>query len=108
MAEVICITSGTTVFKFTVDDKMYNKFVDGMAKGGAVLSAYNMLSNAVDNEQHAKFVSVFTDGQNNPRAMLVMNAVGIITEEFTSDLPDLVKTPTSSVSSSKETDLSNS
>jgi len=108
MAKLILITADTFDFKFTIDDKMYNKFVDGMTKGGAVLPAYNMLSNAVENEQHAKFVSTFTDGQNNPRATLVMEAVGMITEEFTSDLPRLVKTPTSSAGSSKGTDLSNS
>jgi hypothetical protein len=108
MAKVIGVTAGKVNFKFTIDDKGYNKFVDGMTKGGAVMPAYNMLSNAVEQEQHAKFVGVFTDGQNNPRATLVMNAVGIITEDFTSDLPELVKTPASSATSSKEMASSNS
>lgn len=108
MAQVICITAGAVAFSFTVDDRMYNKFVDGMTKGGAVLPAYNMLSSAVDNEQHAKFVDTFTDGQNNPRATLVLEAVGMITEEFTSDLPKLVKTPTSSANSLKGMATSNS
>jgi hypothetical protein len=108
MAKLVLITAGSVDFGFTVDDKMYNKFVDGMTKGGAVLPAYNMLSNAVEQEQHAKFVSTFSDGQNNPRATLVLEAVGMIAEEFTSDLPKLVKTPASSATSSKEMASSNS
>ncbi|MEL0621789.1 putative phage tail assembly chaperone [Marinomonas arenicola] len=108
MAQVILITVGAAAFEFTVTDKDYNKFVDSISGGKSVLPAYNLLSATVKNEQHAKLKGLVTDGENNPKASLVMEIVQIITEEFTSDLPAVVKTPTSSATSSKETDMSNS
>lgn len=108
MAQVIPVTVGTVDFIFSVTDKAYNKFVDGMSSGKTVLPAYNLLSSTVENEQHAQLKGLLTDNENQPKAALVMSVVGVISDEFTSDLPTVVKTQTSSVSSSKETDLSNS
>lgn len=105
---MIPVTVGTTDFEFTITDREYNKFVDSISGGKTVLPAYNMLSNAVENKQHATFLSIFSDGQNNPRAKLVMDVIGEITEEFTSNLPTVVKTRKSSANSSKGTDSSNS
>ena len=106
--QVILVMIGTVEFEFSVTNKEYNKFVDSMASGKAVLPAYNLLSSTVKNEQHAKLKSLLVDDANNPKANLVMEVMGIVTEEFTSDLPAVVKPRASSVSSSKETASSNS
>jgi hypothetical protein len=108
MAQLILVTVGTVDFTFNVTDKDYNKFVDSISSGKAVLPAYNLLSSTVENEQHAQLKGLLTNEENQPKATLVMGVVGVITEEFTSDLPTVVKTQTSSASSSKEMDLSNS
>tara|TARA_R110001599_G_scaffold277904_1_gene479221 strand:+ start:244 stop:570 length:327 start_codon:yes stop_codon:yes gene_type:complete len=108
MAKMIPVTIGVTDFEFTITDRDYNKFVDSITGGKTVLPGYNLLSSTVKNEQHAELKRLVTDGQNNPRATLVMSVIGEITEEFTSDLPAVVKTRKSSANSSKETDLSNS
>ncbi|WP_394178491.1 putative phage tail assembly chaperone [Marinomonas posidonica] len=107
-AQVIVVTIGTENFEFTVTNREYNKFVDSMAGGKVTMGAYNLLSNTVKQEQHATLKSMLVDGNNNPKSTLVMEAVGVITEDFTSDLPKVVKTRASSANSSKETDLSNS
>lgn len=108
MPQVILVTVGTVDFKFNVTDKDYNKFVDGVSGNKTVLPAYNLLSSTVENEQHAKLKGLLTDSENQPKAALVMEIIGVITEEFTSDLPAVVKTPTSSETTSKGTDTSNS
>ncbi len=108
MAQDIQVEIGGTVFAFGVDDRAYNKFVDGMSGGKLVLSGYNLLSSTVKNEQHAAFKGLVTDGENNPKASVVMEVIGIISDEFNSELPTVVKTRASSVSTSKKAATNNS
>lgn len=108
MAQLIEVTIGEMDFEFKVTDKAYNKFVDSMSKGKAVTPAYQLLSDTVKNEQHAALKSVLLNDESQPKASLVMDVVGLITEEFTSDLPAVVKLRKSSVNTSKETVSSNS
>lgn len=108
MAQLIEITIGDTDFEFKVTDKEYNKFVDAMAKGQTVLPAYNLLSSTVKNEQHAKLKALMVNEDSQPKAKLVMDVMGILTYEFSSDLPAVVKLRRRSGTASKETALNNS
>lgn len=108
MAQVITVTVGDVDFRFNVTDRIYNKFVDGVSGNKTVLPAYNFLSSTVENEQHAKLKGLLTDDESQPKATLVMEILGIITEEFSNDLPAVVKTLTSSATSLQEMASSNS
>lgn len=108
MAQLIEITIGDTDFEFKVTDKEYNKFVDAMAKGQTVLPAYNLLSSTVKNEQHNKLKTLMVNEDSQPKAKLVMDVMGILTDEFSSDLPTVVKLRRRSETASKATASSNS
>ena len=108
MAQLIEITIGETDFEFKVTDKEYNKFVDSMAKGQTVLPAYNLLSSTVKSEQHGALKSLMVNDDSQPKAKLVMDVMGILTDEFSSDLPAVVKPRKRSANTSKETASSNS
>jgi len=108
MAQLIEITIGETDFEFNVTDKAYNKFVDSMAKGQTVLPAYNLLSSTVKSEQHGALKRLMVNDDSQPKAKLVMDVMGILTDEFSSDLPAVVKLRRRSANESKETVTSNS
>ena len=108
MAQLIEITIGDTDFEFKVTDKEYNKFVDAMAKGQTVLPAYNLLSSTVKSEQHTRLKAFLVNEDSQPKAKLVMDVMGILTDEFSSDLPAVVKLRRRSETASKETALNNS
>lgn len=101
MAQLIEITIGDTDFEFKVTDKEYNKFVDAMAKGQTVLPAYNLLSATVKNDQHGRLKTFLVNEDSQPKAKLVMDVMGILTDEFSSDLPAVVKLRRRSETASK-------
>lgn len=108
MAQVIALGVGTAEFEFTVTNGEYNKFVDRMASGKSVQSAFNLLTATVNIKQRATLKDVLVDEENQPQAKLVMDLVGELTEAFTSDLPEVVKLQTSSSNSADATATSNS
>ncbi|MBJ7536949.1 putative phage tail assembly chaperone [Marinomonas transparens] len=109
MAQAIAVTIGETDFVFNVTDKGFNKFTDSISTGGkATLAAYSFLSDAVENKQHAALKGLLVNEVNEPRSSLVMDVIKIVQEEFTSELPSVVKTRASSETSSKGTASSNS
>lgn len=108
MAQIIAIGVGTEAFEFTLTNGEYNKFVDRMSGGKSVQSAFNLLTATVNVKQRATLKDLITDEENQPKAKLVMDLVGELSEEFTSDLPDVVKLQTSNSNSADETATNNS
>jgi len=108
MAQLIDVTIGEMDFEFKVTDKAYNKFVDAMSKGKTVTPAYQLLSDTVKNEQHAALKSLLLNDESQPKASLVMDVVGIVSDEFSSDLPAVVKPRKRTGNTSKETVSSSS
>lgn len=108
MAQVIALGIGKAEFEFNVTNGEYNKFVDRMSSGKSVQSAFNLLTSTVNVKQRAKLKDLLVDDENQPKAKLVMDLVGEITEAFTSDLPEVVKLQTSNSNSADATDTSNS
>jgi len=108
MAQLIEVTIGEMDFEFKVTDKAYNKFVDSMAKGQTVTPAYQLLSDTVKSEQHASLKTLLLNDESQPKAKLVMDVVGIVSDEFSSDLPAVVKPRKRTETTSKETVSSSS
>lgn len=108
MAQIIAIGVGAHEFEFSVSNGDYNKFVDRMASGKSVQSAFNLLTSTVDIKQRATLKDLIADDENQPKAKLVMDLVGELTEAFTSDLPEVVKLQTSNSNSAAATATSNS
>lgn len=108
MAQVIAIGVGTQAFEFVVTNGEYNKFVDRMSSGKSVQSAFNLLTSTVEIKQRATLKDLITDEENQPKAKLVMDLVGELSEAFTSDLPDVVKLQTSNSNSAAATATNNS
>jgi hypothetical protein len=99
---------GKTDFTFNVNNKEFNNFVDKSSGTKKVLPAYQFLADVVENSQHAKLKGLLVDEENQPKAKLVMSVLEQVEEIFNKELPEVVKVQTSSVTSSKEMDTSNS
>lgn len=108
MAQIISVGVGTQEFEFTLTNGEYNKFVDRMSSGKSVQSAFNLLTSTVDIKQRATLKDMITDEESQPKAKLVMDIVGELSEAFTSDLPEVVKLQTSNSNSADAIATNNS
>ena len=103
MAKQILVDIGGTEFQFQVDNAEYNKFINAMTGGRAIQSSYNLLTRTVVDSQRTALKDLLTDEDNQPIGSLVLEVQGVVTEEFSSGLPAVVKLQTSSSNSVAKT-----
>ncbi|RUM56280.1 MAG: hypothetical protein DSY85_03010 [Marinomonas sp.] len=101
--KVIVLGIGASEFTFKVANADYNKFVDTMAAGKPTQAGFNLLTKTVVQEQRASLLEVIADEERQPKALVVMNLVGEISEEMGQGLPEVVKLQKSTATSADET-----
>ncbi len=101
----ITVTLGDTDFTFDVGNTDYNKMLNNMSGSRAVQAGFNLLSSTVKQEQRATLISIITDKEKKPHGTVVLEVVGIISEEFTDSLPTAVKKRSSTPTPADEMDM---
>lgn len=91
MSKKIEVTLGSEDFEFEVTNDAFNKFINSSSGGRGVQAGFNLLSSTVEQKQRAKFLNIITDAEKKPKGMLVMELVGVISEDFNDELPNVVK-----------------
>lgn len=105
MSKQFEITVGDTDFNFDVSNDAFNKFINASSGGRGVQAGFNLISSTVDQKQRAKLLNLITDAEKKPKGMLVMDLVGAISEEFSDELPTVVKKRKTTPGSAEQTDL---
>lgn len=92
---------GDDELTFNVGDDDFNRFINEQTPGDKVTPAYNFLSRTVDEQSRDRFRKLALNDEQQPKGLIVMQLVGVITMDFGADVTVTIKkskpSPTESI-----------